>query len=191
MMSRTLKIMLLLCLVVVAKTILAQSGGKSQGAAKPKKMFMPQGYLGRSRLSGGPIKKQTLDSLLKQGISVYDSVGNRYKVLSFDFSYAERKLYEDSAANLQFMMDFQSEYCKGDTLSSVLTVNNAVTLSTYAQTISDVEAGGSLSIYDRTKPGDTIYIDHVRVTKLPGNKLISLPDSVAIMAKGMKFYVVK
>jgi hypothetical protein len=194
-MSRTLKLVLLLCFIAVGNSIWAQSGGRPQGKPatpeKAKKMFMPQVYLGKSRLAGGPIKKRAFDSLLKQGITAYDSLGNKYKVVDFDFSYAERKLYEDSVGNLLMMMDFQSEHCKGDTLSAVLTTNSSVNLSTYAQTVSETDESSSMIIYDRTKSGDTLYFDHVRVLKNPGNKLINLPDSVSFMAKGMKFYIVK
>ncbi len=49
----------------------------------------------------------------------------------------------------------------------------------------------SPSIYDRIKPGDTIYFDHIKVERLKKNPLLSLSDTIPIAGRGMKFWIVK
>ena len=138
----------------------------SKAAAAGKKIFLPTVYLGKSEYKGGAIKKETFDELLKQGLTSRDSLGNRYTVVGFQFSYAERKVYEDSLGNLQMLTDLAEEYCPGDTLT----------------------AGIAESIYERTKPGDTLYFDQVNVVKNAKNG--NQPQQ-AILARSMKFFIVK
>jgi hypothetical protein len=66
-------------------------------------------------------------------------------VTGFKFSYAARNMYEDSVGNLISVVDFNSEYCFGDTLTP----------------------GIKTSLSYRTKAGDTAYFDAIDV-KLPG-----------------------
>jgi hypothetical protein len=106
--------------------------------------------LGRPGMPGGVISKRLFDSLLRQGLSASDSLGNRYKVAGFTFSYGERNLYEDSSGNLMVLTDYIMEYCPGDTLSTALTNN----------------------IYYKTKPGDTAYFDNIKVI-VPGKLMAS------------------
>ena len=127
--------------------------------------FLPDVYLGQSNFSGGIIRKKMFDSLMKQGLSSHDSMGNKYKVMGFDFIYGERNLYEDSTADLHVITDYLMEYCPGDTVSKAI----------------------STSIYDRTKNGDTIFIDKIKVARLRGD----LPDSFSIVGRPVKCVIVK
>ena len=133
--------------------------------AKQAKNFLPDVFLGHSDFKGGVIKKSRFDSLLKQGLFSHDESGNRYQILDFNFTYGERNLYEDSLANLQVITDYLLEYCPGDTVSR----------------------GISSTIYERTKAGDTIFIDKIHVARLRDNQ----PDSVTILGRPLKCVVVK
>jgi len=174
-MNRTVKILFLVLSVAVGLNLWAQqkSNGKADdkgGAMAGKNILLPTVYLGRSEYHGGPIKKEEFDRLLKQGLTSHDSSGNKYKVVAFDFNYGERQLYEDSIGNLKVMVDLVYEHCPGDTITSNV----------------------SASIYDRTKAGDTVYIDRVTVVKYLSNKSNKTqPDSAAIGARGMKCVIVK
>jgi hypothetical protein len=146
-----------------APSVVAQT--KVAAAAKPKKIFMPQAYLGNSDYKGGIIPKELLGNLLKQGLTSRDSLGNKYKVVGFEFVYAERMLYEDSVGNLMVNVDYLSEYCTGDTLSAGITNN----------------------IYERMKSGDSAFFNKIEVLKTkPGEA-----GGTVIMGKGMKFAITK
>ncbi len=111
---------------------------KAANKSKPKAYLIPV-YLGNSNVSEGNITKRMFDSLLVQGLTSHDTTGKTYKVSGFAFSYGERNLYEDSVGKLMVLTDYLTEYCFGDTLSPFLKVN----------------------IPERSKPGDTVYIDQV------------------------------
>jgi hypothetical protein len=174
-MNRIVNILLLVLFMAVGVNLLAQKVAKGKtdnkqpgkDAAGGKKIFLPPVYLGHSDYKGGTIKKEKFDELLKQGLTSHDSLGNRYRVVGFQFSYAERNIYEDSLGNLQAMMDYAYEYCPGDTITSNI----------------------SASIYDRTKPGDTIYFDRISVVRLQKNA--TQPDDQAIAGRAMKFAIIK
>jgi hypothetical protein len=143
----------------------ASAAGAKTVKAKPRKLFMPQAYLGSTDYKGGNIKKEELSKLLKLGVTSRDSAGNTYRVTGFEFAYAERMLYEDSLSNLMVEVDYMTEYCPGDTLS----------------------AGVSGSIYDRLKAGDTVYFNKIDVYRTyPGH-----PGGEQIVGRGMKFVIVK
>lgn len=113
--------------------------------------------LGHSEASGGKIPKSVFDSLLKQGITAKDSLGNLFQVQGFYFSYGERSLYEDSIGNLIVMTDYLTEFCPGDTISSAI----------------------AHTLFTRTKRGDTAYFDNIKVISQDGAKQYG--------AKGMMF----
>lgn len=100
-------------------------------------------YLGGSLLTGGEITKHAFDSLIAQGLKTDMGIG---RVASFDFSYAERGIFEDSVGNLIERVDLLSEVCKGDTLPAYL----------------------KNSLVGRTKRGDTAYFEHIRVQTADG-----------------------
>ena len=117
---------------------------QQQSATTKAKKYAPV-FLGNSQVSGGMVPKAIFDSLAKQGLK---SDSGRV-VSGFKFSYAERNVYEDSVGNLIRMVDYNSEYCFGDTLSP----------------------GVKTSLQFRTKPGDTAYFDNIDV-KLPGGGIV-------------------
>jgi hypothetical protein len=137
-----------LVLSVLGTSIVAQNKKPNEHDKLPqqkaqRKVPRPIVYLGNSDFHGGKIKVSRFDSLMRQGLSAKDSLGNVYKILGFNFEYYERMLYEDSAANSVVMTDLLMEYCIGDTLSRTV-------------------AG---SIYSHIKPGDTVAIDKVVMTR--------------------------
>lgn len=127
---------------------------------KPKAYYVPV-YLGNSNRQGGGISKFVFDSLLKQGIRAKDSLGRAYQVESFDFSYAERNMYEDEVGNLMWVTDYLNELCLGDTISRNV----------------------AASIYMRTKPGDTTYFDNIRLRRVS--------DNLPFQGKAMRFEITK
>ena len=176
-MKRIVSILLVVCMMAFAVTLWAQQG-KKKGAAKadpataamagkPKVVRIPV-YLGHSSFTGGSVPKRVFDSLLKQGLTAHDSLGVTYRVLAFDINYAESQLYEDSVGNLMHLTDYQLEFCPGDT----------------------VTAGIAASIYQRTKEGDTMYFDHIKLAKFTDNVVYS-SDSNYTMGRGMKFEISK
>jgi hypothetical protein len=179
-MIRTIRIFLFVFLLAIALDLAAQQSATNKKGAKTtektpakstgthKFFVIPRTYIGGT-YSGGPITKIEFDQLLKKGFTAHDTLGNNYRIVGFDFTYAERNLYEDSIGNLQVLVDYLNEYCPGDTVST----------------------GISNSIYDRIKPGDTVFIDHVQLRALPGNTLFSPGDSLALSGKGMKCVIVK
>ncbi|MBS1774115.1 MAG: hypothetical protein JST82_14750 [Bacteroidetes bacterium] len=132
------------CLVAVS-LIAQQKNTADNKAKKPKPIYVPV-YLGKSDLSSGNITKRVFDSLLMQGVRAQDSAGRVFTVNGFLFSYGERNLYEDSVGNPMVLTDYMTEYCKGDTLTTFIKKN----------------------ISERSKAGDTVYIDQIMLTSPEG-----------------------
>lgn len=132
--------------------------GGADSVKKKKKMPV---YLGKSTLLGGPISKRVFDSLLKQGVVARDSAGNTFHVEGFMFTYAELKLYEDAVGKLVWLTDYQAEYCNGDSIST--NIRN--------------------SIFDRTKVGDTVYIDDIMLRNDKGIPFPGRPLRFEITSK--------
>lgn len=131
------------------------SWGSSTTTKPPLKVTEVDVTLGRSALKGGPVSKKTFDSLLKQGIMGTDGA----KVTGFTFSYSEMNYYEDSLGNPIRVMDYMEEFCAGNTLSPII----------------------GETIFQRTKPGDTAYIEHIKVM---------LPSGLEAKGRSMKFPIV-
>ena len=176
MINRTVQVFLFIFLSAVGYHLLAQqklngnADGKGQTASNTKKILFPTVYLGRSEFKGGLISKAEFDRLLKQGLTSTDSLGNKYKVVDFDFNYIERELYEDSIGNMKVMTEILFEHCKGDTVTSNI----------------------SSGIYSRSKAGDTVYIDQVSVVRYKngkGNKPVF--ESTVLGARGIKCIITK
>jgi len=167
-MPMKLKLWLVLVLLVAVTKLVAQQAKDSAPHKAAHKIFRPPTYLGNSDYCRGTIRKAELDQLLKQGISCHDSTGRKYKVLGFDFTYAERNLYEDSVGNLEVLSEYLNEHCPGDTLAASI----------------------SATIYDRTKAGDTVFVDNVLVVRYNKNNQ-PMPDSTAFLGRGIKLVVIK
>jgi hypothetical protein len=117
-----------------------------QAAARPPVRPMLEVAIGRSgNLDGGVISEKDFDAIAPKGIHIKDPQGAFIE--GFSFTYAERNVYEDSAANQKLVTEYFSEYCIGDTLSPII----------------------SQTIGDRTKPGDTAYYDDIHI-RLPDGK---------------------
>ncbi|MCW3120650.1 MAG: hypothetical protein JWQ38_142 [Flavipsychrobacter sp.] len=181
MMNRTAGILFLSLMMTGLHLSGQQKVSGKQAAKAPAKAFVPPVYIGESDYKGGPIQPSRFSTLLRQGLTSYDSLGNHYKIVGFDFSYAERKVYEDSVGTLMKITDFMSEHYMGNMIGA--------DLGTDADTSSDKEV--ILSLYQRVKPGDTVYFDHIMLNKIGSNPLFNVPDSVAIAGKGIKCIIVK
>lgn len=187
-MNRTGSLIVALSMVACV-SVFAQQKAKSAAGTKqpeqkavPRRVLEPQVYLGNSANWGGTIQKNTFRELMKQGLTSKDSMGRQYKIISFNFTYAERNLYEDSVGNLVVKADFSTTYCHGDTLPDVLTRYIPASQSKIGE-----ESPG---IYQRVKAGDTVYFDRISVLRYTPNTPLPA-DSLAIMGKGMKFTIVK
>ncbi len=55
--------------------------------------------------------KQDFTRYLKQGLTSQDSLGDKYRIISFDFIYGERTLYEDSIGTLKVYTDMNTSFC--------------------------------------------------------------------------------
>ncbi len=160
-MKRIASILSILLLTAGAWSLYAQvEGDDKKDEKKKKKEYRVPVYLGETSYRDTAIPQETFDSLLRQGLTAKDSAGISYDVQGFLFTFGERNLYEDSVGNLMWVTDLLSEYCYGDTMSSWL-------LST---------------ITSRTKKGDTIYIDQIKV---------SSPEGKPFNGKWMKFVLTK
>ena len=175
-MSHTRFLLLFVCSFAISLGLLAQQKTVAKNNANPadkhtptgKKVLLPYVYLGSTEYRGGRIQKSVFDELIKQGLTAHDSLGNKYKVLGFDFSYGERNLYEDSLGNSEVLTDYLTEYCTGNTLTS----------------------GVAASLSERSKPGDSVYFDGVRVLKLI-NATETAPATDVTLGVGMKFVITK
>jgi len=186
-MNRIVNMLLLLILAVLIGEGLSarqQAKADSKQTQSAQKIYEPNVYLGKSEFKGGPIQKNVFIDLMKQGLTAHGSHGDLYRVTGFDFSYAEQKLYEDSNGKIVMMIDLSSEYCWGDTLSSDIAYARNMLKSVYLTDSSDIPKG----LYDRVKPGDTLYFDHIRLADAKKNPVT---DTATIAGKGMKFYIVK
>jgi hypothetical protein len=85
------------------------------------------------------ISKQQFDSLIALPLCARDSANNFYKVLSFEFTYAERGLFFDSADLPIIITDYTNVVCQGDTIPKRWVEN----------------------FKERSYKGDTIYFDRV------------------------------
>lgn len=154
---------------------------KPQPKTNARKPFLPPVYIGNSDYRGGPITSDRFRELMMQGLKCHDSLGNKYKITGFDFSFAEHRIYEDSVGNLIKAIDFTSIYMKGDMLTPDLTTDADTTQ----------EGDLSFSIFQRAKPGDTIFFDHIMVRKQGKNTLLSIPDTIDIAGKPIKCVIAK
>lgn len=169
-------ILLLVCLPVLSIVAVGQQPAGKTDSGKPAaktapavKHYLPYVYLGTSNYRGGAIKKSEFDQLLKQGLTARDTFGNNYKVIGFEFSYGEKSLYEDSVGNNIVLTDYLTEFCHGDTVTPAI----------------------SSTIYDRTKPGDSVYFDGIKVLKYIGNTKETVPYADATLGMGMKFWITR
>lgn len=127
----------------------AQKPADAKGSVtKPVAKKLPEAvvFLGTTALDGGVIPDAVFDSLAHLPITARAKDGSVAQVLGYTLTFAERTLAEDSAGNPILSVDYFSEICTGDTLSTVLKNN----------------------IFDRTKPGDTVWYDRIQVATAAG-----------------------
>lgn len=87
------------------------------------------------------VPKKTFDSLIALPLCAKDSAQNQFPIQSFELTYAERGLYQDSAGLPIIFTDYTNFKCEGNTISKEW-VNQLV---------------------ERSYKGDTIFIDKVKV----------------------------
>lgn len=184
-MTRTVNICLLSALLVTGGAVHAQQKGKTKENTAPapaaRKVFYPPVYLGNSDYWRGPIKKEVFDQLMQQGLTAHDSSGNKYKVLAFDFTYAEHVLSEDNTGYPTITTDYLIMPCHGNMLDTGI----VATKSAEQSLVGEKTPG----IFERTKAGDSVFFDHIKVVKYINNQ----PEGVekAIIGRGMKFAITK
>jgi hypothetical protein len=185
MTKRTVKLSVLILFATTASLFAQQKAATNKkqpekpkvAASAPKAITVPV-YLGNSDQRNGGIQRETFNNLLRQGLTAHDSANNKYKVVGFDLGYADRGLYEDSVGNIIPVVDFASIHCNGEKIPAHLETSGQVTKSGEV----------SMSLYERIKPGDTLYFDRIRVLKYVS---ATETDSVTQIGKSMKFYITR
>ena len=119
---------------------------KDAKAAVAKKIPEAAVFLASTILDGGVIPDRVFDSLARQPITARDKSGQPAQVVGYTLTFAERTLAEDSAGRPMLAVDYFSEICNGDTLNAVLRNN----------------------LFDRTKPGDTVWYERIQVATAAG-----------------------
>lgn len=98
--------------------------------------------------------------MLNQPICAKDSSNNMFKVESYDITYAERGVYQDSTGLPIITVDYTSDHCKGDSVTT----------------------NWKQIFKERAFKGDTIYIEKVSI-KDQANKYV-YSKGVKIILKG-------
>jgi hypothetical protein len=172
-MGGILKTALLSLLIATSIAMYGQKKPSKSGEVRNKELdvtkkkiriMKPDVFLGSSSFSGGFIQRDSFNLLARMPLSASDSFGNKYKVIGFDFTYAERNIYEDSVANLVVLVDYIYEYCPGDTLPTGIKQN----------------------LLERTKRGDTAYINKVRLVRYLKAEQRYANDTDAVYGKEIK-----
>ncbi len=104
-----------------------------------KKIYKYKTFLGCQQESSMHMDKDSFCTLLQQPLCAKDSAGKSYKIRSFEITYAERGLYEDSAGLPIVVTDYQNDAFSGDTVNSYW----------------------KKMLQERFYKGDTVYIEHV------------------------------
>jgi hypothetical protein len=125
----------------------------------PKMKSIPV-FLGKSDISNGFIPKHIFDSLALQGLFAKDSSGIEGAVKQFRLYYKERNLFEDSSGNFMIMVDLLTDISMSNQLNKY--VANSLT--------------------ERTKKGDTAFIDDI---------IVKMPDSTTRIGLPMKLIIDK
>jgi len=129
--------------IIIALAVPGFFIARAQYTRKPleRKKIIHKGttYLADGVTGSGTISKKRFDSLIALPVISRDSSGVERPVIEFVFSYAERALYEDSTGRPVVMTDYFSTTCPGGKLS-----DDWVKV-----------------IRDKSKKGDTAYIDEV------------------------------
>lgn len=105
-------------------------------------------YLGCAITDSAAIDKNMFDQLVSLPLCAKDSAESYCKVQSFEVTYAERGLYQDSTGLPIVVTDYTQFNCKGDTIPK-----------------SWVEV-----FRERSYKGDTIFIDKI-IARSPDQKL--------------------
>ncbi len=135
--------------VTLSGTAFAQrAADANDGATKPVAKKIPEAavFLGSTTLNGGVIPDAVFDSLARLPVTAQAKDGSIAQVLGYTLTFAERSIAEDSVGNPILAVDYFSEICSGDTLNAVLRNN----------------------LFDRTKPGDTVWYDRIQVATAAG-----------------------
>ena len=131
---------------------------KTAGGKLPVATQMIDVTLAHYAITNGRISKSLFDSLAKAGLKIAPGAPANAVIDGFAFTYAEHSMYEDSVGNPLPVTEYLIEYCYGDTLT-----NNIRS-----------------SLFDRTKPGDTVYFDQIK---------IDLPSGKPAKGKALKFTI--
>lgn len=139
---------LALSLTVLSAAFAQNVADTKGGATKPLAKRLPDAaiFLGSTTFDGGVIPDAVFDSLARMPITAKAKDGSVAQVLGYTLTFAERSIAEDSVGNPILAVDYFSEICTGDTLSTVLRLN----------------------LFDRTKPGDTVWYDRIQVATAAG-----------------------
>ena len=90
-----------ICLILLGFGAL-QANGQAKAGKKPVKkgVLFPDVFFAGSTVANGPVKVKDLETMLRSKLQAHDSSGTSYKVLGFDFTYAEREICRHEVAAL-------------------------------------------------------------------------------------------
>lgn len=101
-MRKTTAIIGVLCALLAAFIMYAQK--PVQG--KPKVTFKGTTYADNGAIAAGKISVKDFERVLKSKLVSKDSAGRLNPVISFNFSYAERGVFEDSTGKMRIMTEY-------------------------------------------------------------------------------------
>jgi|SRR5690606_6898083 len=135
--------------IIVLVALTAGVSYAQQAEVKPKKP-KPKGeaYLAGGQYGSGSIPLAQFDSLIGKPLIARDTLGRFCPVIKFDFTFAERGLYEDSTGRLTIMTDYYVTPSDSGALLPPFWIEQ---------------------LKRRAKIGDTVYFDQI---------LAEYPDSV-------------
>ncbi len=103
--------------------------------------YMFTSYLGCAEMQSSFVPKNTFDSLVASRLCAKDSTKNMFPIQSFEITYAERGLYQDSSGLPIIFTDYSTVQCVNDTIPKRW-----------------------VSLFkERSYKGDTVYFDNVKV----------------------------
>lgn len=107
----------------------------------PKIIYRYKAFLGCKQSDSFTISKDDFQRLIANKLCAKDSAGNVYPVSSFEITYAERGLFQDSTGLPIIFTDYSFTVCKGDSIPSFWQAD----------------------FRERGYKGDTIYFDRISV----------------------------
>ncbi len=147
--------------IALAATLCARAGDDDDKPVVKKKATVPQVTVrwGADTTLPGAMTVAAFRKQITERLQIVNDSANRWKIRGFDFQYAERGMYEDSAGNPLMVVEYLSEFCPGDSVSS----------------------GIRGQLPPRVKAEDTAFISRIRIADSAGNVAATRSFQVTIV----------